>query len=142
MKARVITALVLFLVLVAGFGLGLVWSGPAEEGPGESAAAGEVRSEGGTEREGDRDGRRRSLIVERVGLSAAQQTAVDSIVEVHRAQMKALEEEFRPRAREILMATREALRSVLDDRQRAQYDSLLAEHDARRRERSSRKPNR
>jgi hypothetical protein len=73
--------------------------------------------------------------VEQVGLSDAQKEKVDSIVGYYRGHMRMLHEEFdaayMSRYSEILEATRNAIRAVLDEGQRAAYDSLLVEFDAR-----------
>lgn len=128
-KARLASLAVLLVVVAAGFLLGVAWDRTRVSTPPESAE--EVRDDD----DEDRDGRgRRSLIVEKVGLSAQQKEQVDSIVAVHRERMEALQEEVAPRYRSIIETTRESIKEVLTAEQRSEYDSLLAEHDRRRRE--------
>jgi hypothetical protein len=81
---------------------------------------------------GERDGRRRRLMVENVGLSTVQKAAVDSLVSVHRPRMSDLGREFQPRYRTVIADLREEIKLVLTDDQRATYDVLLAEYDAER----------
>ena len=80
------------------------------------------------------DGPRR-LVVDNVGLSAAQKAAVDSLVVFHRQRMSDLEAEFRPRHRDVFEDLRAEIKEVLTDDQRARYEVLLAERDAKRAER-------
>lgn len=141
-RARLTTALVLFLVLAAGGVLGVavdrrleatgVPSESDREGP--TARSGPERARGPDDRSRD-SARRRSLIVEQVGLSDEQKTRVDSIVGYYRGRMQALHEEFdatyMSRYTEILESTRNDIRGVLSEAQRAAYDSLLADRDQR-----------
>jgi hypothetical protein len=93
------------------------------------------------EEQGDSSQRRPRLIVDQVGLSEDQNEQVDSIVRYFMEEMRALHEEFdreySTRYREINQASRDAVRAVLGPDQRAAYDSLLAEWDQRRRDRTA-----
>jgi Spy/CpxP family protein refolding chaperone len=138
-RTRLTTAGILILVLATGVVLGLAVAPRVTDG----AVAEEVQARGGGGERGDRSsggsGRRRPLIVEQVGLSETQKTQVDSIVRLQRERYRALQEEFdeayMPRYRALMEETRAAVKGVLTSDQRTMYDSLLAEHDLRRRER-------
>ncbi len=149
-RTRVVTALILLLVLGTGLVLGMALDRTLAAGTSEAAAEGE-RGRGGDEGEeregeGDRNSRRRSLIVEQVGLSDTQLNRVDSIVDHYRDRIRALEDSvegeirmaYWPRYQELLEVTRGEIKGVLDERQRAMYDSLLIEHDRRMEERRGR----
>jgi hypothetical protein len=79
--------------------------------------------------------------VEEVGLSQVQHEQVDSIFWHFRADMRSLHEEFdreySARYREIIDATQEAFRSILNAQQQVAYDSLLAERSQRRGDRNT-----
>ena len=127
LKTRLASLAVLLLVLVSGFVIGLAW----DRSLGASTAPEVVAEEEPAEEEEPR-----SLIIDRVGLSAEQKAAVDGIVAFHRARIKELNEEFNeeysPRFRTIVLATRDSLKTVLRPEQAAMYDSLTAEFDRRR----------
>lgn len=141
-RTRLISLGVLLVVLATGFVLGLAWD-RRPGGPLAAEVEREVRSRDDDRRGDDRRGkdehRGRSLIVDRVGLAPEQEERVDSIVEVHREEMKELQREFRaeygPRHRALVRQTRDAIRSVLTPEQRTLYDSLLARHDRKDRAR-------
>ncbi len=145
-RTRLITAMVLLLVLVAGMVLGVALERRLEARAVSAEDFREDREERiDREREerdrrpGDRSRdpspRRRSLLVEQVGLTEDQKEKVDSIVGYYRERMRTLHEEFdavySSRYAEILDSTRSAIRGVLDESQRAAYDSLLMEFDSR-----------
>lgn len=136
LRTRLASLAVLLVVLGAGVVLGVAWERRGRAPASEAAVAEDDGGDRDRKRDGDRE--RRRLIVERVGLSPAQQTRVDSIIEIHRDRMRSLRREFReeydPRYWSLVQDTRDALRSVLDSAQQARYDSLLAEHDRRRRD--------
>ncbi len=148
-RTRLVTVLVLLLVLAAGFVLGMAAShqvtapGLTGEQVGRSEEGGDdpERAETG-ETSGSESGSRRPLLIEQVGLSDVQNTKKDSIVGYYRERMRALHEEFdsayNTRYREIVIETRDALRSLLSDEQRLAYDSLLVASDRRREERRNR----
>jgi hypothetical protein len=146
-KARLMTVFVLLLVLAAGVVLGVALERRLEakamtveslrnQEPGREGVDRERRP---LDRTRDSTPRRSSLLVEQVGLSEGQKEKVDSIVVYFRGHMRALHEEFdaayMSRYTEILEMTRNAIRAVLDDAQRAAYDSLLVEFDARMQQR-------
>ena len=85
---------------------------------------------------------RRVPMYEQVGPSERQMVAIDSIVDEHRARMKALHAEFRsaynPRYQDLVHETREAIKGVFTEEQAMEYDSLLAAWDQGRAERGSR----
>lgn len=123
-KAKALALLTLGLVFGSGLGLGLLWDRNLTASPGEDAPT--------EARDGERRDGRRSMLVERVGLTVDQKAEIDVIVGESRRQMKALSGEFQPRYRAIIRETREDLKTLLTEEQRAQYEALLAEHDARR----------
>lgn len=152
-RTRLTTALILFLVLVSGSVLGVAVDRSLEARGAASGARGwgaEARRSDGERRERGEEGgdasRRRSLIVEQVGLSEGQKARVDSIVGHYRQRMRELQEEvqaelqaaYTPRYRELLEETRWEIKGVLTVGQQAVYDSLLVEHDRRREQRSTR----
>jgi len=124
---------VLFVTLVAGFLLGLVWSrtSSAQAEPGAPTAPAAVAAE---EADEDRGGepRRRGLIVERVGLSAEQQVQVDSILGHSRTMMRQLRTDYRTGYGELIESTRSSIKAVLTPEQAAEYDALLNDFDRRR----------
>ena len=113
------------LVLLFGSGVvvGLAWDQTANASP---------LTEVGVDEGTDRDGSRRPMIVDNVGLSVVQKTSVDSLVVFHRQRMSDLDKEFQPRYRDVIADLRDEIKDVLTDEQREQYDVLLAEHDAER----------
>jgi hypothetical protein len=123
LKAKMVAATALILLFGSGVVVGLAWDQTANASTPE-----EVRRDSRSEREGAR----RRLIVENVGLSTVQKAAVDSLVSVHRQRMSHLYREFQPRYRTVIADLREEIKLVLTDDQRARYDVFLAEHDAER----------
>ncbi len=118
-RTRLVTAAVLLLVAVAGIVVGVALERELE---GRSFLSGELRRPEGISERGARGreagersrgvpGRRDSLLVERVGLSAEQKEKVDSIVSFYRDRMRALHEEFNDaymsRYRKIVESTRD-----------------------------------
>jgi hypothetical protein len=126
LKAKVVAGSALVLLFGSGIVVGLAWDQTASASP-----LGEVR----TDEESGREGGRRRLIVDNVGLSASQKADVDSLVGFHRHRMSDLDQEFQPRYRAVIAELREEIRQLLTDDQRVRYDVLLAEHDATRAER-------
>ncbi len=127
-RTRLATVGILVLILGTGFVIGLAW----ERGL-VAAPAGSIEEVAEVE-EGSDEGRRRGLIVERVGLTVEQKALVDSIVTHNRDLMRDLRREYRTGHRGLIESTRTALKSALTAEQAIQYDSLLAEYDRRRRE--------
>ena len=142
-RTRLVTAVVLLLVLASGFALGMAVDRRLAGGRLTEDAAERSGGRGGGRAGAAQDtaapdstGRRRSLLVEQVGLSQAQKAQVDSIVAFYRDRMRALHEEFdqayEVRYQEVLTQTRNSLRGVLSAEQRAAYDTLLVQADRRR----------
>ena len=121
---------VLFVTLVAGFLMGLVWSrtSPAQAEPTAPTA---VAAEEADEDQGG-ETRRRGLIVERVGLSVEQQVQVDSLVGHSRTLMRQLRADYRTGYGELIESTRSSIKAVLTPEQAAEYDALLTDFDRRR----------
>jgi hypothetical protein len=136
-KAKALAILTLGLVFGSGLGIGLAWDRNLIAGTPEAGAP--MR---GDDEDDQEDGSgRRTMIVEQVGLSVEQKAAVDETVVEQRQRMKVIQEEFKEIERQfnerymaVLYDTREAIKAHLTDEQRSQYDVLLAEHDARRKE--------
>ena len=126
LKAKMVAGSALVLLFGSGIVVGLAWDQTASANP-----PAEVREDRGARREG---GRRR-LIVDNVGLSAVQKANVDSLVAFHRHRMSQLDKEFQPRYRAVIADLRGEIKQVLTDDQRVQYEVLLAERDAERAER-------
>ncbi len=122
-KAKMVAVSALILLFGSGVVVGLAWDETANASTPE-----EVRAEERSEREG----RRRRMIVDDVGLSTVQKVAVDSLVVFHRQRMSNLDADFRPRYRTVIADLREEIKQILTDDQRVRYDVLLAEHDAER----------
>ena len=126
LKAKMVAGTALVLLFGSGVVVGLAWDQTAS-----ASTPTEVRRDGRPEREGGR----RHMIVDNVGLSAVQKATVDSLVVFHRQRMADLDREFRPRYRAVIHDLREEIKQVLTDEQRLQYNVLLAEHSAARAER-------
>lgn len=144
-RARLVTLGVLFLVFVSGFLVGFAFDRGLVAGPAEDAKETAERRD----RDDDDRDRERRYVIDRVEMAPEQRSRVDSIIAFHRDRTKALsrefEEEFRPRYREIVSETREAIKSVLTEEQAAAYDSLLSErsrHRGRTDDDSTRRENR
>jgi hypothetical protein len=115
------------LVLVVVFGSGLI-VGAAVDGVGSKAAtAAEPEAAESEPRERDRP-----RMYEQVGITDEQQAVVDSIVVANRTLLRANRAEMDSIYRTIVLETREAIKGVMNEDQRARYDALLAEYDARR----------
>lgn len=114
---KLLAVSLLFVVLTAGFMMGLAW----DRGEANAATAAV-----GPEPE---DRPRRALVIDEVGLETAQRAEVDEIIHHFRAQMRALDKEFRetyrPRQRALLGQTRDSIKATLSPAQRVVYDSLL-----------------
>ena len=128
-RVKIVAGAALTLLFGSGIVVGMAWDQTASASTPEETRD-ETRS--GRSRE------RRPMIVEGVGLTAPQKASVDSLVSFHRERMSALNAEFRPRYRAVIGDLREEIKGVLTDDQREMYDTLLAEHDARRRARRDR----
>lgn len=132
-KAKIVAGTALVLLFGSGVVVGFAW---------DQTANASTLDEVGSDERHERDGGRRRLIVDGVGLSAVQKTAIDSLVVFHRQRMSDLDTEFQPRYRAVIRNLREEIKQVLTDEQRVMYDELLVERDeeraARRRNESER----
>ncbi len=79
------------------------------------------------------DDARRQYIFEQLDLTPEQRARIDEALELRRAQTDSIWRMTRPQMRAIIDSLRDDVRAVLTDEQRAEYDRLLAEHDAKRR---------
>jgi len=133
LKARMVAAAALVLLFGSGVVVGLALDQTAA-----ASTTGAVRREARSER----DGGRRPMIVDRVGLSMVQKAAVDSLYSFHRQRMSDLDTDFRPRYRAVMSDFQVEIRQVLTDEQRVRYDVLLSEFEddrADRRRKNSRR---
>lgn len=128
-KAKMVAGTALVLLFGSGVVVGLAWNRSASASTLE-----ETRMEEGSR---GREGRRR-MIVDNVGLSTVQESAIDSLVVFHRRRMSDLDTEFQPRYRAVIRDLREEIKQVLTEDQRMRYDVLLVEHDDARAERRRR----
>jgi Spy/CpxP family protein refolding chaperone len=128
-RTRLATLGVLVLVFLAGVAVGFVLDrSPAQAAPGEEAmerrdARPHVRG----------DGEPRRFIIDRVDLSAEQRVQVDSVLDHFRHRLSDLTDEYQDEYRETIASARDAVRALLNEEQRAAYDSLLTRNDERRR---------
>lgn len=132
-KMRMVTALVLALVFVAGIGVGLVWDEPFGQAvAGEAEAV--VEPEGIVEPEEDREREEssRGATIHRVDLTEDQRARADSMLARFRAELAEFQEESQLRYWAIVDEARDSLKTVLNLEQQALYDSLLAERDRER----------
>ena len=128
-RAKAVAGAAVVLLFGSGVVVGLAWDQTASASPPEVTSTEEVEAE---------ENRNGGRIVDRVGLSVAQDTSVDSIVAYHRGRIHDLDHEFRPRYRAMINDLREEIKGVLTDDQRSMYQTLLDEYDAERRSRRSR----
>ncbi len=135
-RTRAAAGGVVLLTLTAGFFLGLLWSrmSSAQAEPVAPAAA------QAAEEEDAGRGRRRGLIVERVGLSAEQKVRVDSVVSHARGAMRQLRADYRAGYGELVESARSSIKAVLTPEQVEEYDALLTDFDRRRSEEAERAP--
>lgn len=134
LRTRLLTGLVLVVVFGAGLALGFA----ADRSLGAEPA---IQAEAVDSAASDSTQSRRRPMYEQVGPTEAQKIQIDSIVRDYRGAMKSLHAEFRaaynPRYQALIEETREAIRGVLTTEQAQAYDSLVAEYERRRAERSS-----
>lgn len=137
-RATVTSALVLALVFTTGTLVGRAWGDQKERASAVAAETGD--GEGGGTADGERTGRR-SPMYEQVGINDAQRVTIDSIVVHYRTGVRTLQrqsrEAYEADYRILVDSAREAIKSVMTDHQRIEYDSLLRASDERRRQRSS-----
>ena len=127
------------LVLAVVFGSGAVVGAAVDGLRGGEAPEVQTGEEGQQETEG-----RRPPMYEQVGITDQQRVVIDSIVVANRTRVRAERAAYDAAYRAIVEETRAAILSVMNPEQRVQYDSLLAESDARRaaREQEEREGNR
>jgi len=130
-RATITSAVVLAAVFFAGTLVGRAWDREADEAV---AVAQDTVSKETPEQE-----TRRSPMYERVGLSDAQRVAIDSIVVHYRSEVRELQRASREAYERDYMvlvdAVRDAIKGVMTEVQKVQYDSLLTASDERRRSR-------
>lgn len=138
---RLVSAVLLVLVLAAGFAIGVAWQSDEAQPPLEEVDARPSRNEErGRAAVGERMAReRRALVIHEIGLDPETRAQVDEIISHFGSRMRALDREFRetyrPRQRALINETRDSIRAILTPRQVAVYDSLLAlRYDRRGRE--------
>ncbi len=150
-RVKVATVGILALVLGAGFLLGAVWDRKLDAEPAAAVASGTAPSTSGQRAT---SGRRPMYFEVKPSLSEKQLADADLIVQRRREavkalmaepgvdslykQMKGAEKQFKeaydPRLRALIDTSRAAIRQIMTPAQAAQYDSLLAESDRKRRE--------
>lgn len=125
LRTRLATLLVLSVIFVSGGVVGIALDRSlARTAEVTSAEPEETGGEGSTESR---------WIIDQVTLSPDQRARVDSVLAGFRGDLVELYREFEPVYRERVAEAREAIRAILDDEQRAHYDSLLAERVGERR---------
>jgi len=126
-QATLTTALVLVVVFVSGALVGAAVDGLR----GDEAMAAEQE-----ERRDEGESERRTPMYEQVGITDQQRVVIDSIMVANRTRVRAERAAYREvydsAYRVIVEETRAAILAVMNPEQRVQYDSLLAESDARR----------
>ena len=148
-RVRLATVAILALVLGAGFLLGAVWDRKLDAEPA-AASVDSAAPPSGTEPQG----RRPMYVQVNPPLTPEQLAQADQIVARRREAVKALlaeprvdslykgmkaaEKQFKavydPRFRALIDTSRAAIRQIMTPAQAAQYDSLLAGNDRRRRQ--------
>ena len=130
-QARLISVVLLFVTLAAGFMLGMAWDArrPAQTGAVEEVVELPAPEEDESAGEGD-TGRQRGPVIYEVVMQPEQRAAVDEIIVHFSSSMDALREtarrDYNRERTDLLMATRDSIRAVLNPDQIAEYDSLLA----------------
>lgn len=132
-QARLISVVLLFVTLAAGFMLGMAWDArrPIQTGAIEEVVEVPAREEDESAEEGDGE-RQRGPVIYEVVMEPGQRAAVDEIIVHFQSSMDALREtarrDYNRQQMDLLMATRDSIRAVLNPDQIAEYDSLLAVH--------------
>jgi hypothetical protein len=119
LKVRGGAAAVLAVLFAAGTALGIAVARERRAGADDPVPAEGRVSAGRAEASQD-------WMIDRLELTPAQRSAVDSVVEHFGARMSSLQKEYRPRYHAIVDSASQSLRSLLDEEQRARYDSLQA----------------
>ena len=128
MNTRLAALAMMLVIFGAGIAVGMVVDRTLAQAAPEPPEVVEEEGEEDEERE-----RRRGYIIERLDLTDDQRTRVEAMLAEYREQMKTFQEESSREYDRIVQETREALKSVLDEDQRATYEALLEERDRRRR---------
>ena len=130
-QARLISVVLLFATLAAGFMLGMAWDSRRAVQQGAPEEAVEV-STPEPEEEAEEEGaeRQRGPVIYEVGMEPHQRAAVDEIIGHFRSSMNSLrndaERDYSRKRMDLLMATQDSIKAVLNPDQVAEYDSLLA----------------
>lgn len=129
-QARFISVVLLFVTLAAGFMLGMAWDArrPAQTGvPDEVVEIAPPEPEEPAEEEGAE--RERGPVIYEVVMQPEQRAAVDEIIVHFQSSMDGLREtarrDYNRNRTDLLMATQNSIRAVLNADQIAEYDSLL-----------------
>lgn len=125
LRTRLATVLVLSVIFVSGGVVGIALDRTF-------ARTGEVTS-AEPHGSGAEEERATGWVIDEVALSPDQRSQVDSVLAGFRGDLLELYRQVEPLYRERVAEAREAIRAILDDDQRAHYDSLLAERDRERR---------
>ena len=129
-QARFISVVLLFVTLAAGFMLGMAWDARRLAQSGAVEEVVEIPVEEADESAEQDTERQRGPVIYEVVMQPEQRAAVDEIIVHFRSSMDALRETARrdyDRDRmDLLMATQESSKAVLNADQIAEYDSLLA----------------
>src|SRR5262245_16819415 len=147
-RVKIATVAILALVLGAGFLLGAVWDRKLDAEPAVASADSTAAAPAA-----NREGRRPIYVQVNPPLTADQLAQAEVIVAHRRDNVKALlaepsvdslydamksaerqfKEVYDPRFRALIDTSRAAIRQIMTAEQAAQYDSLLADNDRRRR---------
>ena len=128
MKTHSQATLTSVFVLVVVFGSGLL-VGAAFDGIGSSEAAETTEPQASMNPQPEA---RRTPMYEQVGITDDQRVVIDSIVVANRTRVRANRAAYDSAYRALVVETRAAIKTVMGPEQRARYDSILAENDARR----------
>ena len=148
-RVRLATVGILVLVLGAGFLLGAAWDRrlDAEPVPAEAAAepAAAARADGGRMAiymrvqpplTAEQMAQAEAIVAHRREAVSAlmDEPGVDSLYDAMKGAEKAFKAAYDPRFRALIDTSRASIRQIMTPEQAAQYDSLLAENDRRRRQ--------
>jgi hypothetical protein len=130
-QARLISVVLLFLTLAAGFMLGMAWDSrrSAPAGDVEEVVVSPTPETGETEEEEGAE-RQRGPVIYEIGMEPEQRAAVDEIIVHFRSSMNSLrgdaERDYDRKRRGLILAIQDSIKAVLNPDQVAEYDSLLA----------------
>ncbi len=130
------TRLTTVILLVAVFGTGVLIGFAADTEATAQVTEVSVERLPADSTSEEEDPPRRRRLYDELSPNEIQLGLIDSIVSVHRARTNELDEEMRTQLsagfREILLETRDAIKSVFTAEQAAEYQRILDEYDARR----------